>query len=131
MNLAAIKIDIAPAKRGDLTAAHARSQADHRHRVERPATEHIEKRLDLIGGKDLDLGALDARRPGGRHRVGGDNAPFDGMAENAMEQSVDMSDRAGRQPAPSGFGRCSFPYNSAKLTVRSFWIRPVPRCGRT
>lgn len=62
----------------------------------------MQNNLDLIGREDLDFGALHTRRFRRGHRVGDYHAPFDGMADNAMQKPVHMGDRAGRQAGTFG-----------------------------
>jgi len=95
-DLAAAEINVTPAKRSDFTPPHARRQTHYGHRVEWPAAQSVKKRLNLIGRKDLDFSALHARRLGRGNRIAGDYPPFDGMAEDAMQESVSMPDGARR-----------------------------------
>jgi hypothetical protein len=110
-----VVVPVAPAKRDDLAAPHARRKPGQRYPVQPPSPERLKDGLDLIGREDLDLGALDPRRLSRGHRVDDHDTPFDGMTENAMKQAVHMPDRARREAGAFWLRLLQFPVQLGEI----------------
>jgi hypothetical protein len=71
-------------------------------RIDTAPAQGGENVRDLLRGEDLDLGASDPRRLGRRNRVAGDDGPFDCMAEDAMQEPMNVADGARRESGAGG-----------------------------
>src|ERR1700687_4689549 len=98
MDDAALEIDVAPAERQWLAAAHPGCQGERGDRTNRPPTQTFQQILDVVDNRDFtrrDAQWADERRCVLLHQV-----PLSGVAECTMQDAMDVSDRT-RGEAPT------------------------------